>query len=72
MSVASAGCVLWLESFQPMFVTIALTSLAYQAWLVMRRPRHRRTQMMLAILWASVGTSMAVGLVLVALWVRYW
>jgi hypothetical protein len=72
VSVASAGCVLWLERFQPMFLTIALTTVGYQAWLVMRRPRQRRTQMMLVMLWASAGTSLAMSLVLVALWVRYW
>jgi hypothetical protein len=70
--VASAGCVLWLERFQPIFIALALATLGHQAWLVMRRPRHRRTQMMLVILGASAGTSLAVGAVLIALWVRYW
>ena len=72
MSVASAGCVLWLERFQPMFVTIALGTLAYQSWLVMRRPRHRRTWMMLVILCASAATTIVVGTSLVALRFRYW
>ena len=72
MSVVSAGCVLWLERFQPAFIALALSTLLYQAWLVKRRPRHRRTRLMLAILWASTGTSLAVGTVLLALWVRYW
>jgi hypothetical protein len=72
VSVVSAGCVLWLERFQPLFITLALGTLLYQAWLVKGRPRHRRTRMMLVILWTSTGTSLAVGTVLIALWVRYW
>ena len=48
MSVVSAGCVLWLERFQPVFVSLAVCALGYQAWLVWRRPPHRRTPMMLA------------------------
>jgi hypothetical protein len=70
--MASAGCVLWLERFQPVFATVAVVTLTYQAWLVMRRPHQRRTRSMLVILWTSVGTSMAVGITLIALWVRYW
>jgi hypothetical protein len=71
VSVASAGCVLWLERFQPFFAFTTIVSLAYQSWLVWRRPRRARTPTMLAVLWASVGTSAAVGLVLVVLWLRY-
>lgn len=71
MSVVSAGCVLWLERFQPLFVSLAVCTLAYQAWLVWRRPPHRRTPTMLLILWVSFGTSIAVGGTLVGLWLRY-
>jgi hypothetical protein len=71
VSVVSAGCVLWLERFQPLFVSLAVSTLAYQAWLVWRRPPHRRTAMMRLILWASFGTSIAVGVVLAGLWLRY-
>ena len=72
MSVVSVGCALWLERFQPVFIALALGTLMYQVWLVRGRPRHRRTRMMLVILWTSVGTSLAVASVLLALWVRYW
>ena len=70
--MTSAGCVLWLERFRPMFAMLALGTLAYQSWLVLRRPRHRRTRAMLVILWISVATSLAVGTALVALQLRYW
>jgi hypothetical protein len=72
VSVVSAGCVLWLERFQPLFITLAVCTLAYQAWLVGRRPRQRRTRTMLVILWTSLGTSVVVGTALVALSLRYW
>lgn len=72
MSVASAGCLLWLQQWQPLFAVIALTTLAYQAWLVWRRPPQRRTRSMLAILWTSLACSMAVAVALAALAVRYW
>ena len=72
MSVASAGCVLWLERLQPLFASLALTTLAYQSWLVLRRPPNRRTPMMLALLGTSLVTSVAVAAVLVVLSLRYW
>ena len=71
MSVASAGCLLWLERFQPAFVVTAMVALAYQSWLVWRRPQRRRTWTMLAILWTSIGTNVMVGITFVALWLRY-
>jgi hypothetical protein len=72
VSVVSAGCVLWLERFQPAFGSLAICALGYQAWLVWRRPPHRRTSMMLLILWTSLATSLAVGGTLVVLSLRYW
>lgn len=72
MSVTSAGCVLWLEQFQPLFGTLALAALGYQTWLVFGRPPHRRTRMMLGILWTSLATSVAVAATLLVLWLRYW
>jgi hypothetical protein len=69
--VVSAGCILWLSRFQPLFAAIAVCSLAYQVWLVGRRPRHRRTRMMLVVLSTSVATTLIVAIVLVAVWVRY-
>ena len=72
MSVTSAGCVLWLEQFQPLFVTLAVAALGYQGWLVWRRPPNRRTRAMLIILWTSVAISMTVAVALFALSLRYW
>ena len=71
VSIVSAGCVFWLERFQPLFVSLSIWSLAYQAWLVWRRPPHRRTQRMLLMLWTSFGTCIAVGITFLALWLRY-
>jgi hypothetical protein len=72
VSVASAGCVAWLERFQPMFISLSVCTLGYQAWLVWRRPPRLRTSMMLLILWTSLATSIAVGGTLVVLSLRYW
>ena len=72
MSVTSAGCVLWLEQFQPLLASVALATLAYQVWLVRRRPPHQRTRMMLTILWTSLATTGAVAAALVGLSLRYW
>jgi hypothetical protein len=63
--------VLWLERFQPLFASLAVSTLAYQAWLVWRRPPHRRTPMMLRMLWGSFGITIAVGGAVAALWLRY-
>lgn len=71
MSVVSAGCVVWLQRFQPLFVSVAIGTLVYQAWLVARRPRHRRTRIMRVILWTSLSTTAAVGAAMLALSARY-
>lgn len=71
MSVVSAGCLLWLQRLQPLLVCVAIFTLAYEAWLVWRRPPHRRTRTMLVILWVSVGTTLAIGAGLLALSLRY-
>ena len=68
----SAGCMLWLQQLQPLFAMCALTTLAYQAWLVLRRPSPRRTSAMLAILSASLVTNVAVAAALIVLSLRYW
>jgi hypothetical protein len=72
VSVTSAGCVLWLEQFQPLFALVALATLAYQTWLVRRRPPHRRTRLMLMIMWTSLATTTAVAATLIGLSLRYW
>jgi hypothetical protein len=71
VSVASAGCLFWLQRLQPLLVLVAAAALSYQVWLVWRRPAVRRTMAMLLILWASIGTSSLVALTWVALWFRY-
>ncbi len=69
--MTSAGCVLWLEGLQPLFGSLAVTTLLYQAWLVRRRPPHRRTRLMRAILWTSLATTGVVAAILVGLSFRY-
>ncbi len=71
LSVFSAGCVLWLERFQPLFAVVAVATLAYQGWLVWRRPPQRRTTRALVILWGSIATTALMLTTWVALWLRY-
>ena len=71
MSIASAGCLFWLEELQPVFASLAAGALAYQGWLVGRRPPARRTRTMWGILVASVGVNVIVVTTWVALWLRY-
>ena len=72
MSVASAGCVVWLERFQPLFVSV---SRGYARCIRRGSCGGDRLTVGLAgcwcILWTSLGTSIAVGAALVALWLRY-
>ena len=71
VSAVSAGCLVWLQRFQPVFASIAIGALVYQSWLVWRRSPRRRTRVMLAILWTSLGTCAAIGATMFALWLRY-
>lgn len=71
MSIASAGCLLWLEALQPVFASLAAGTLAYQGWLVGRRAPARRTRTMWGILVASASVNAIVVLSWVALWWRY-
>ncbi len=71
MSVASAGCLLWLQRLQPLLAAVAVSALVYQAWLVWRRPAVQRTSTMLFILWGSLGSSSLVALVWLGAWLRY-
>ena len=71
MSAVSAGCVVWLQRFQPVFASVAIGALVYQAWLVWRRPPRRRTRVLLAILWTSLGTTAAMAALMFALSRRY-
>ena len=67
-SLLSAGCLFWLERLQPLFFTVAIASLVYQAWIVKRRPPFLRTWGVKAIL----GASMALNLVIMGSWVFLW
>jgi hypothetical protein len=46
-------------------------TLAYEGWLVWRRPPHRRTRAMLTIFWASLGVSVVIVIAWAGLWWRY-
>jgi hypothetical protein len=71
VSIASVGCVVWLSRFQPVFASLAVCSLAYQGWLVWKRPRYKRTRMVRIILWGSMGTNLGIAGAWLALWLRY-
>lgn len=71
LSILSAGCVLWLERFQPLFALLAVAALAYEGWLVWRRPPQRRTNIALWILWTSIGITGFVFVTWAGLWLRY-
>ena len=65
VGLLSAGCLFWLEKLQPLFVALAVGSLAYQGWAVFRRPPAMRTFGMKAIL----GISLLFNGLLLAGWV---
>jgi hypothetical protein len=71
VSMASVGCVLWLDASRPYFVATAILALGYQAWLVCRRPAAARTRAMWGLLAASLVANIGVALVWVALSARY-
>lgn len=49
----SAACLIWLERLQPLFLSVALASLAWQVWAVRRSQSRKRS--VNAILIASVS-----------------
>ena len=71
MSVLSAGCVLWLQALQPLFVSVALVALGYQVWLVSRRPPQRRRRTVFTILWSSIALNVLLFAGWGVLWLRY-
>jgi len=71
LSLLSAGCLFWLERLQPVFAVLAVGALAYQGWLVWRRPHERRSRRLMAIFWTSVGINALVLVTLITLWFRY-
>jgi hypothetical protein len=71
VSMASAGCLLWVEALQPFFAALAAGALGYQGWLVRRRPPAHRTRKMWGILLASVSVNLVVVVTWISLWLRY-
>ncbi len=56
----SAGCQIWLERLQPVFVAVALLSLVYQIWLVRTRPPKRRKWAIRTVLSVSVALNVII------------
>lgn len=71
MSVVSAGCLIWLDALRPLFALTAAAALAFQGWLVWRRPAGSRTRLVWVLLTVSIATNAAVVLVWGAAWLRY-
>ena len=72
LSLLSAGCLFWLRRLQPVFLTVALGSLAYESWLVRRQLPTLRTMGVKATLGTSLVVNLAVLGSWVVLWFRYW
>lgn len=53
-SLLTAGCLFVLQRLQPLFFTVAVGALIYQAWIVVNRPASSRTGGMKTILAISV------------------
>jgi len=64
-SVLSASCLIWLQRLQPLFFAVAVTSLAYQAWLVWKRPPDARTRGIKL----TLALSAAINFILIAGWI---
>jgi len=71
-SLLSVSCLFWLQRLQPVFLTVALGSLAYQSWLVQRQLPALRTMGVKAILGASLAVNFVVLGSWLVLWFRYW
>ena len=71
MSIFSASCLLWLERLQPVFALVAVGALAYQGWLIRRRPRHLRTRTAVRIFWSSLGFTGSIFAAWIVLALRY-
>jgi hypothetical protein len=68
LGLFSAGCLFWLEKLAPLFFVVAVGSLAYQIWIVRRRPPSMRTAAVKAIL----GVSLALNGLVIGTWVLLW
>ena len=71
-SLLSVSCLFWLQRLQPVFLTVALGSLAYESWLVRRQLPGLRTMGVKATLGTSLVVNLAVLGSWVVLWFRYW
>ncbi len=67
-----SACLIWLQRLQPLFFAMAIGGLAYQIWIVRRRPPTLRTRGVKTIL----AISLAINGLLIAGWIvimiRYW
>jgi hypothetical protein len=70
-SLLSAGCQLWLQRLQPLFLAVALLSLVYQIWLIRIRPPSRRKVGVKAVLIGSLLMNFVVIGGWIALTIRY-
>jgi len=68
----SAGCQLWLQRLQPLFLAVALLSLVYQIWLIRTRSPNQRKFAVKVILAGSLLMNFVVIGSWIALSVRYW
>jgi hypothetical protein len=73
LGILSVGirCLFWLERLRPLFASVAIVSLAYEAWEIFCRPASSRTTLMKSFFAASVISSVAVMGVWVYLDIRY-
>jgi hypothetical protein len=62
---------MWLERLRPLFVSVAIGSLGYQAWVILSRPPALRTRPAKAMLAASVISNVVVLGLLVFVEIRY-
>ncbi|MCC7187048.1 MAG: hypothetical protein IT185_12445, partial [Acidobacteria bacterium] len=70
-SMVGAACFYWLERLQPVFFALALFALAYEIWLVRRRPGGMRSWSIRAMIAFSLGVNAMVAGTWVFLWFRY-
>ena len=71
LSLLSAGCQIWLERLQPLFLAVAIAALGYQIWLVLTRPPDRRKTRVKLILALSLSTNFVIVGGWIALLIRY-
>ena len=70
-SLLTVSCMFWLQRLQPVFLAMALGSLAYESWLVQRQLPRLRTKGVKAILGASLVVNLVVLGSWIVLWLRY-